>query len=303
KLFIPDLSAFANTTLWIDAIGQVFFSLSIMMAIMFAYGSFLDRNSNIAVDAIIIAFSDMAISVLAGIVMFSTMGGVGMLDIMSESGIVTAFIVYPQAIVSLTNIGWLNALFGFIFYLCLVTLAIDSAFSIVEGVSTAIADKFKFSHKKVVIWVCVAAGVISLLFATRAGLAWLDIVDNWTNQYNMILIGIVECVAVGWFFNTTKVLDEINLNTKKFKMPAWWFITSVKFVAPALLTILLALKMYTLFAVDGGIYGGYPMWAIMLGGWCVTVLCAVSGFIVKAIVANMKKKGFKEDDTSWDEIK
>ncbi|MFI3327132.1 MAG: sodium-dependent transporter, partial [Clostridia bacterium] len=39
KLFIPDLSAFANTTLWIDAIGQVFFSLSIMMAIMFAYGS------------------------------------------------------------------------------------------------------------------------------------------------------------------------------------------------------------------------------------------------------------------------
>ncbi|MFI3284101.1 MAG: sodium-dependent transporter, partial [Erysipelotrichaceae bacterium] len=303
QLFIPDLSAFANISLWIDAIGQVFFSLSIMMAIMFAYGSFLDRDSNIAVDALVIAFSDMAISVLAGIVMFSTMGGVGMLESMSESGIVTAFIVYPQAIVSLTSTGWINALFGFIFYLCLVTLAIDSAFSIVEGVATAIADKFKLSHKKVVIGVCVAASIISLVYATKAGLAWLDIVDNWTNQYNMILIGIVECIAVGWFFETSKILDEINRNAKQFKMPAWWFITSVKFIAPVLLTVLLSLKIYTLFAVDNGLYGGYPLWAIIVGGWCVSVLCFASGFIVKLIVGKMKKKGFVEDDLHWDDSK
>ncbi len=302
QLFVPQLASFANPTLWIDAIGQVFFSLSIMMCIMFAYGSFLDRNSNIAVDALIIAFSDMAISVLAGIVMFSTMGGTGMLDQMTESGIATAFIVYPQAIVNLTDIGWLNAVFGFIFYLCLVTLAIDSAFSIVEGVSTAVSDKFKISHKKATIGICVAAGVLSLLFATRAGLAWLDIVDNWTNQYHMILIGIVECVAVGWFFKTSKVLDEINKNTKRFKMPAWWFMTSIKFIAPALLIILIGLKFYTLFAVDGGVYGGYPMYAIILGGWLVTVLCIASGFIVKLIVAQKKKKGFVEDDVQWDDL-
>lgn len=48
--------------------------------------------------------------------MFSTMGGVGMLDSITDSGIATAFIVYPQAIVNLTDIGWFNALFGAIFY-------------------------------------------------------------------------------------------------------------------------------------------------------------------------------------------
>src|SRR5690606_1724972 len=108
---------------------QVFFSLSIMMAVMFAYGSFLENDTNIAVDGMIIAFSDMAVSLLAGVVMFATMGGVGMLDRISTSGIVTAFIVYPQAIVQLTNVGWINAAFGLVFYLCLATLAIDSAFS------------------------------------------------------------------------------------------------------------------------------------------------------------------------------
>ena len=129
RFFIPDLAAFGDASLWIDAVGQVFYSLSIMMAIMFAYGSYLDESSNLAEDCFIIAFSDAAISVLSGIVMFSTMGGVGMLDSISSSGIATAFIIYPQAIVNLTSIGWVNALFGVIFYMMLVTLAIDSAFS------------------------------------------------------------------------------------------------------------------------------------------------------------------------------
>ena len=167
KFFVPELSAFADASLWIDAVGQVFYSLSIMMAIMFAYGSYLDNSSNLAEDCFIIAFSDAAISVLSGIVMFSTMGGVGMLDSISASGIATAFVIYPQAIVNLTSIGWVNALFGVIFYLMLVTLAIDSAFSIVEGVSASIADKFKLTPKKVTIGICAIASVISLEYATR----------------------------------------------------------------------------------------------------------------------------------------
>ena len=181
-LFVPDVNAFSDPTLWVDAIGQVFYSLSIMMAIMFAYGSYVGDDADIAADAMIIAFSDMAVSVLSGIVMFSTMGGTGMLGDITASGIGTAFFVYPTAIVNLTNIGWLNAAFGAIFYLMLITLAIDSAFSIVEGISAAISDKFHLKPKTVTIAVCAISGLISLVFITQAGLAWLDIVDNWTNQ-------------------------------------------------------------------------------------------------------------------------
>lgn len=302
KLFIPNFTALSDVQLWVDAVGQVFYSLSIMMAIMFAYGSFLDNDSNIAADAIIIAFADMAVSVLAGIVMFTTMGGVGMLDNMTASGIGTAFIVYPQAIVSLTNIGWVNAIFGLIFYLCLATLAIDSAFSIVEGVSTAISDKFKISHKKTTIGVCIVAGVISLLFATNAGVALVDIVDNWVMQYNMLIIGVFECLAVGWFFKSSKVLKEINLNTKKFQMPKFWFYSSIKLITPLALAWLFGWNIYTLFTKNNGKYG-YALWAEIAGGWVITGLVFISGFVILAFTKRNKHLNeIGKNEPSWDEI-
>ena len=300
-LFIPDFSALSDPSLWVDAIGQVFYSLSIMMAIMFAYGSYLGNDADIAADAAIIAFSDMAISVLSGIVMFSTMGGTGMLDKITASGVSTAFIVYPQAIVNLTNIGWVNALFGAVFYLMLITLAIDSAFSIVEGVSAAVADKFHLKPKKVTIAICAICGLISIIFTTQAGLAWLDIVDNWTNQINLIIIGIFECLAVGWFFDLKKVHHEVNRNAKKFKAPYWWFATSIKVIAPVLLIALFVWNMIDLFGNKGGSYGDYPIWAQVTAGWVVSGLVFLSGFIARLIINYKKKKeGFVEDDVEWD---
>ncbi len=300
KLFIPDPAALSDPTLWVDAVGQVFYSLSIMMAIMFAYGSYLGDDADVAGDAVIIAFSDMAISVLSGVVMFATMGGTGMLDNMTASGIGTAFIVYPQAIVNLTNIGWLNALFGAIFYLMLITLAIDSAFSIVEGVSAAVSDKFHLKPKKVTIGICVIAGVISLLFVTRAGLAWLDIVDNWANNINLIIVGVLECVAIGWTFNLRKVLHEINRNARRKGAPYWWFSLSVKVISPLLLTGLFVWNIVSLFALNGGTYNkDYPIWAQIAAGWAVSVLVFASGFIAKLVVSSKKKKGFVEDEVVW----
>ena len=152
-MFVPNLAELASADLWIDAVGQVFYSLSIMMAIMFAYGSFLQDDANVAVDGVIIAFADLSISVLSGIVLFTTMYGTGMtIDDMSASGIATAFLIYPSAIVHLTGSGVVNAIFAAVFYFCLCTLAIDSAFSIVEGVSTAISDKFHIAKRKTTAW-------------------------------------------------------------------------------------------------------------------------------------------------------
>lgn len=296
KLFIPEMSAFLDASLWIDAIGQVFYSLSIMMAIMIAYGSFLDEETNLVEDCFIIAFSDAAISVLSSIVMFSTMGGVGMLDNITDSGIATAFVVYPQAIVHLTGNGYVNAAFGCVFYLMLVTLAVDSAFSIIEGVSTAVADKFSLNHKKTTQGICIGAGIISILFITKAGLAWLDIVDNWTNQINLIVIGIAECVALGWFFKTDKLYAEVSKNTNKFKMPKWWFMFSVRIAAPVLLAVIFCANLYELFVVKGGRYS-YALWAEIVGGWLVSFLVIISGFVIRLF-----DKKVKVDESEFEKV-
>ena len=303
KFFIPDFTSLASAEIWIDAIGQVFYSLSIMMAIMVAYGSFLSEDSNVAKDSIIIAFSDFAISVLSGIVLFTTMSGTGQLDNMTSSGIGTAFIVYPQSIVLLTKSGVANAIFAFVFYFCLCTLAIDSAFSIIEGVSTAISDKFKLSHKKTTLVLCIVASIISLWFITGAGLAWLDIVDNWCNAFSLILVGILEAITIGWLFDPRKVLKEVNRNTEGFKMPAWWFVISIKFLAPLTLTGFFIWNLVSLFK-SGGIYGagdGYSLASNIIGGWLVLILCFISGFIVKIIEKSLEKKGYKPDEDVWED--
>jgi len=252
------------------------------------------------VDAVIIAFSDMACSLLASIVMYTTMGGVGMLDNMSTSGIATAFIIYPQAIVNMTGSGIFNATFGFIFYLCLVTLAIDSSFSIIEGVSCSLATHFGWKQKKVTVGICGVAGVLSLLYVSGAGLAVLDIVDHYLNQINMILIGIAECIAVAWAFDSRKILSEINRNTVKFRIPAWWFVTSLKFVSPILLGGLFLVNIYDMIQ-QKGVYGaadGYSLTANILFGWGPAVLVLISGFIAKLVG---KIRGTKIETTSWDD--
>ena len=305
KLFIPDWNALGDSNLWVDAVGQVFYSLSTSMAIMFAYGSFLDKKSNIVVDTVIIAFSDMFISVLAGIVMFTTMAGVGMLDNMSASGIATAFIIYPQAIVKISDSGVFNMIFAFIFYFCLITLAIDSLFSIIEGISTAVSDKFHLNKKKTTLIICIIEGVFSLIYVTGAGLAVLDIVDYFINSYTLIITGVLEMIAAGWLFKTTKILEELNRNTNKFKMPAWWFLPSIKFVSPIVLMGLFGWNLYNLIT-GGGVYGaadGYSMTANILFGWVVSALILLSGFIVRIIVNINSKSGYTEDERTWDDFK
>ncbi|MBQ8427865.1 MAG: hypothetical protein IJX18_01270, partial [Clostridia bacterium] len=239
------------------------------------------------------------------IVLFSTIYSTGMADQITTTGIATAFIVYPQAIVQFTNIGWINAIFGIIFYLTLSTLAIDSAFSIAEGVSRALSDKFGIPQKKATISIVLVMAAVSVLFITGAGIGWLDIVDNWANTFNLIIIGIAECIFVGWVFKPKKVLDEVNKNTKKFKMPRWWFETSVKILSPLVLTFFFGWNLVSLFQ-NGG-YGGYPLWAQILGGWLISALVLAMGFIVALLCKKNKKlKAMSEkaeaDEKTWDEL-
>jgi len=84
-------------------------------------------------------------------------------------------------------------------------------------------------------------------------------------------------------------------------MPSWWFAVSIKVIAPLTLAGLFGWNIYTLFAEKGGKYG-YAQWAEIAGGWAVMALVFISGFIVKLIVKSMKKKGFVEDNVTWDEI-
>ena len=296
---VPDWAALANPELWIAAFGQVFYSLSIMMAIMIAYGSYVSKSSNLVEDALIVSASDLAISFLAGLVMFSTLGATGNLGNLTESGSVgLAFVVYPMALVTFSSSAVVNSIFAVLFYLTLLTLAIDSAFSIVEGISTAVSDKFKLNRRKTTLNVCLIAGLISVLFATKAGLNWLDLVDYFANNVNLIGIGVLECIAVGWFFSTPKLRQEINLNTGKLRLGAWydWMI---RIVCPLILAALFVWNFVS-YCMGGG-YGGYPVWAQIIG-WVMVAATFGCGFVVKLLEKKGAFRNIDFDTRSWDEM-
>lgn len=297
---IPDWAALKDPGLWIAAFGQVFYSLSIMMAIMIAYGSYVSKSSNLVKDSIIISLSDLGVSFLSGLVMFSTLGATGNLDnLLSKGSIGLAFEVYPMAIVNFSSSGVVNVIFGLLFYLTLFTLAIDSAFSIVEGVSTSVADKFKLNRRKVTLVICFIAGIISILFATRSGLYWLDLVDYFTNNVNLIVIGVMECIVIGWFFKPAKLRAEINANTGKLKIGGWydWMI---RIVCPLILSVMFVWNLIDYVGNNG--YGGYPVWAQIIG-WIIVLLTFGCGFIVKLLTTKHPKLSKIEyDERSWDEM-
>lgn len=301
KLFVPDINAFYDITLWTDAIGQVFNSMSIGCAVLFTYGSYLEKDSNIAVDSVIVALSDTFCSILASVVMYTTMGSVGMLDDMTSSGISTAFEVYPQAIVMFSNNGIVNAIFGFLFYACLVTLAIDSAFALVEGISDSFSSYYGWNHKKVTAVVIMILAVFSLVYVNGAGFAILDIVDHYTNDVNLIIIGILECIVFAWVFDSEKIYIEVNKNMKKFKMPRWWLKISLKFISPILLIFLFVFNMI----VNGedflfyGANSGYSKVYNVIFGWIPFLIVFFAGVIIKFIE---KRKHKVCDVPDWGEI-
>jgi NSS family neurotransmitter:Na+ symporter len=303
KEFItPVWSEFFNYKVWISAYGQVFYSLSIMMAIMITYGSFLGKDTDLTQDAVIIVIADALISFIAGVVIFTNLGYMSHLNgtefTVPEGGIGLAFVVYPAVLASLPGGPILQTIVAVMFYLALLALAIDSAFSIVEAVSTAISDKFEFNKRKTTFYTCIVAGLISMIYVTKAGLYWLDIVDTWSNNMNLFTVGIIESISVGWFFGVEKIRKEVN-ESSSWKIGAWYDVM-IKYFCPILFIFILGSFLVDTFR-NG--YEGYPTAALVIGGWLISFLVFASGFIIQIYSAKSKRQQkIEKNYKSWDEM-
>ena len=168
----PSLSALLDTEVWIAAFSQIFFTLSLGMGIMIAYASYERKKADVSKNAVITSIVDAGISIIAGFAIFAilgymaTMQGVTVPEVVS-SGLSLAFVAFPKAL----NLIPIASFFSVIFFLTLVSLAIDSAFSSVEAISTVITDKIKKAKIQVVAAViCFIGFLAGIIYATGAGL-------------------------------------------------------------------------------------------------------------------------------------
>lgn len=275
-----DWAKLGEVKVWRDAFGQIFFSLSIGFGIMIAYASYLPKKTDLVKSAMITAFGNCGFSVFAGFAVYAVLGymavtkGVPVNDV-AASGPGLCFIVYPEAI-SLLPAG--NALFGLLFFSSLVLAGLTSAISILEAFASAGIDKFGWSRFKSVTVICFIGAAGSLLFTFQSGLFWLDIVDHFLNQYGLIVVGLLECLVVVWYYRIDKLhfhLTDASEGGYPFIWDVFWEWT-VKYVAPLVLAVILAWSAAEDLTTP---YEGYDKKAlILLGlGW-VAGTFLIAGF-------------------------
>ena len=274
-LFTPDFSKLASPELWISALGQVFFSLSLSVGIMPAYGGYLPERCNIFPASLVIAAADAAVSVLASVALFTTVYGCGLQGSISQSGIITAFSVYPAAIAGLFKNSTVCAVVGVLFYFSLTLMAVQSGVSMLEAFFLPFTQKFNLKRGKTAVLCCVFGGIVSLLFATTAADIIVEIADRFVNFYNVILLCIAECLALGLSMEGRGLPAEIDRYSGRFKLPKWLYALSVKFLCPAVLCALAVPEIIKLF---GGL--AYPVWAQVAFGWGASLAVLFSGVII-----------------------
>jgi neurotransmitter:Na+ symporter, NSS family len=272
----PQFVKLLDPQVWIAAYGQVFFSLSIGFGIMIAYASFLPKESDIINSAFIIALSDGATAFIGGFAVFGALGyyaqstGQAVQDVL-KGGPGLAFVTYPDIINKLP----FSKLFGILFFLMLLTLAIDSAFSLVEAVSASLRDKYGWTHKKSNIIVALAAFGIGILITTGAGLFWLDILDKWLEVFGLSVVVLLECFIIGWVYRIDNLREYAN-KFSEVKIGYVWVVL-IKFVIPIVVLALIVTEAVNL--VTNG-YGDYPFRALLLGGWIVVFLLPIIALII-----------------------
>jgi len=282
--FIPEWSMLGNPDLWLAAFSQVFFSLSLASGVMIAYGSLKKMTTNITKSVIFVAIGNFAISIMSGVVVFGTLGymalqkGVAVPDVIA-GGPSLLFVVFPEVI---SLMPAFNTTIAVLFFGMLLMLAIDSAFSLIEALSVSIRNRFPAVSTKKITFILASIGLLSgIIFTTKGGLYYLDIVDHFIVSYGLVAIGMLEAIIIGWVYKGNVIKNFIN-NVSDWKL-GLWFDLSIKFIIPIFLGGLLILNIVNELKVP---YEDYPIHALLYIGLLPILLAPLIGMAIDKFTTN-----------------
>ena len=238
---IPDFSQF-SADLVLNAMGQMFYSLSLAMGIMITYGSYVHRDECLTSSVTRIAGFDLLVSLIAGFMIvpaaFAVMGGAP-----TSAGPSLMFVTLPQVFAGMGNAA---VILGFIFFLLVTFAALTSAISLTETCVSIISDGLKWSRRKsliaCILWVVlvgcfVNAGYNGLSDIRFFGMEILDFFDFISNSVLMPIVALLICVFVGWIITPKDLIEEIKLNSPFRAEKAW--VVMIKVLAPILVIAIL----------------------------------------------------------------
>lgn len=245
-LLKPDFSKF-DQSVFLGALGQSFFSLSIAMGCICTYASYFSRQTNLLQSAVQISVIDSLVAILAGLMIFPAAFSVG---VNPDSGPSLIFITLPnvfnEAFAVMPVLGWIISL---LFYALLSLAALTSLMSLHEVSTAFFYEELHISRKKGACLVTASTFIIGIFCSLSlgkfealqiGGKALFDVFDFVTGQIFLPIGGFLTCLFLGWFVPRQVVKDEFtNWGTVSRR---WFgvFIFLVRYVCPlAILCIFL----------------------------------------------------------------
>ena len=234
--FLPDFSKITAES-WLDAMGQVFFSISVGMGIYITYGSNLKADTlSISKTMWPVAVLDVSVSLLTGLTIFPAVFAFGL---PMNAGPSLTFITLPKIFAAIP----FGQFFGLVFFIILLGAAVTSSISLMEVVTTFLCDQVKMTRKKAVAAytaLCLVTGtLVSLSFGKLSGfkIGGKILFDQFDFLASNILLpagGFLTSIAIGWILGPEKLVVFNN----KYLQTGFEF--CVKWIAPvSVLAILL----------------------------------------------------------------
>ena len=231
----------------LDAMSQLFFSLSVSMGIMITYGSYVKGDVNLSQSLSQIEFFDTLVAFLAGLMIIPAVyvfsGTEGM-----ASGPSLMFVSLPKVFAAMGGAG---TVVGAIFFLMVVFAALTSCVSILETLVANCMEIFHTDRKKtsLVIGVLSAAAAVIIclgynvfyfevtLPTGKAGQQLLDVVDYISNSFLMPAISLLTCIFVGWVIKPKWIIDEMETSGHPFRRKGLYTVM-IRYVTPVMMAVL-----------------------------------------------------------------
>ncbi|MCC5894704.1 MAG: sodium-dependent transporter [Alkalibacterium sp.] len=239
-MFRPEWSAFTDPNIYLTAMGQAFFTLSLGMGIMLTYSSYLKPDARLTSSAAIIIVLDTAFAIISGLIIFPALFAFG-LDPAEGAGLV--FIVLPVIFEALGGIG---TIVGLSFFILFSLAALSSAISLLEVSVAYFMRRLNMSRKVVTLLVGVVISLLGVLSSLSQGAmdislfgySFLDFIDGFTGNVLLPLSALISVLFVTWSWSKEDIL--IHTDTKG---TPWGeaFIFVSKFIAPLAILVVLVL--------------------------------------------------------------
>ena len=230
-----------------DAMGQLFYSISVAMGIMITYGSYVRKETNLVRAVNQIEVFDTLVAFLAGLMIvpavYTFMGAEGM-----AGGPSLMFVSLPKVFGAM---GMAGGVVGVIFFVTVAFAALTSSVSVMEAVVSSVMDKFHVKRQSAVLGVAVLTLILGVIVCLGYNLLYfevtlpngsvgqvLDIMDYISNYCLMPIVAIATCILIGWILTPKTIIDEVTgKGIYKFGREKL-YVVMIKIVAPILLLFL-----------------------------------------------------------------